>query len=323
MKTKFNGILTLLLAFVVQITFAQSKTISGTVSDDSGPLPGVSIIIKGTNTGAETDFDGNYSVSAAIGDVLEYSFIGMTAQTRTVGASNSINVVLEADANVLNEIVVTGYGIARQKKTLTYQAEAVGDEELVLAAPTRAASALAGKVAGLQINNRGNGVNSGTTILLRGVRSITSNNQALIVIDGSIATIGAFDDLNPNDIQSLNVLKGANAASIYGANAANGAIIVITKKGKRDSSFTVGINSAATFEDVAYLPDFQTKFGLGWQGAYDPIENTNWGPRFDGQIRQIGPTFADGSFQSVPYSPIANNLRDFYNTGSHFKILFL
>jgi TonB-linked SusC/RagA family outer membrane protein len=319
MKTKFNGILTLLLALVVQITFAQSKIISGIVSDDSGPLPGVSIIIKGTTTGAETDFDGNYSIQASTGDVLQYSFIGMSDQSITVGASNNINVVMEANADLLNEVVITGYGIARQKKTLTYQAEAVSDEELIIAAPTRAASALAGKVAGLQINNRGNGVNSGTTILLRGVRSITSNNQALIVIDGSIATIGAFDDLNPNDIQSLNVLKGANAAAIYGADAANGAIIVITKKGKRDSAFTVAINSSATFEDVAYLPDFQSKFGLGWQGAYDPIENTNWGPRFDGQIRQIGPTFADGTFQSVPYSPIANNLRDFYATGTTYQ----
>ncbi|MFK5879034.1 MAG: SusC/RagA family TonB-linked outer membrane protein [Flavobacteriaceae bacterium] len=319
MKTKFNGILTLLLAFVVQITFAQSKTISGNVSDESGPLPGVSVLIKGTSTGTETDFDGNYSMTANTGDVLQFSFIGMETQEMTIGAANTMNVVMVAGAEALTEVVVVGFGIKKQKKSLAYQAETVKGEDIIQASPTRAASALAGKVAGLQINIQNNGVNPSTQIILRGLRSISQGNQALIVIDGSIASTGAFDDLNPNDIKSLNVLKGASAAALYGSNASNGAIIVETKKGSSDEKFKIGINTTATFEQVAYMPDFQTEYGTGWQGAYDNIENTNWGPRFDGQVRQIGPTFADGTFQTVPYAPVKNNLKDFYNTGSTFQ----
>ena len=122
MKTKFSGILTLLLAFVVQFTFAQEKTVSGTVTDDSGPLPGVSVIIKGTTTGTETDFDGNYSIDVNTGDVLRFSFIGMTAQEKVVGASNTINVVLEAD-NILEEVIVTALGIKREEKALGYSVQ--------------------------------------------------------------------------------------------------------------------------------------------------------------------------------------------------------
>ena len=127
MKTKFNGILTLLLAFMVQFTFAQEKTVSGTVTDDSGPLPGVSVIIKGTTTGTETDFDGKYSINANVDDVLRFSFIGMTTQEIKVGSSNTINVILLAD-NILDEVVVTAFGIQREKKSLGYSTQEVQGE---------------------------------------------------------------------------------------------------------------------------------------------------------------------------------------------------
>jgi len=320
MKTKFSGILTLLLAFVVQLTFAQEKTISGTVSDNSGlPLPGTTVIISGTSTGASTDFDGNYSITANQGATLVFSFVGYRTQQVAVGASNTIDVIMQEDAALLDEVVVTALGVKRQKKTLTYQAEKVGSQELVQASPTRAASALAGKVAGLQVNVQSNGVNPTTQILLRGLRSVSGSNTALIVIDGSIASQGAFDDLNPNDIGSMNVLKGATAAALYGSSAGNGAIIVTTKQGNEDEAFRVGISSNATFESVAYMPRFQTEYGVGWQGEYDNVENTNWGPRYDGQIRQIGPTMRPTDplpTQFVPYAPVKDNLKDFYNTGT-------
>ncbi len=319
MKTKFNGFLTLLLALLVQITFAQEKTVTGNVSDASGPLPGVTVIVKGTNIGTLTDFDGNYSISANVGDVLQYSFMGMLSVENTVGTSNVINVVMEESAEALEEVVVTALGVVRQKKTLTYQAEKIESEELVKVSPTRAASAMAGKIAGLQINVQSNGVNPTTQILLRGMRSITSSNTALIVIDGSIGSAGAFDDLNPNDIESMNILKGATAAALYGSLAGNGAIIITTKTGKEGDAFRVGISSSITYEDVAYMPKFQSEYGTGWQGAYDNIENTNWGPRFDGQLRQIGPTMGPDDVlptQMVPYAPVENNLLNFYNTGS-------
>lgn len=323
MKTKFNGILTLFLALIVQISFAQEKTISGTVSDENGiPLPGVNIVIKGTANGTQSDFDGNYTIVANVGSVLSFTYLGLKPYEVTVGTSNTINVTMLQDAAMLDEVVITGYGIERQKKTLTYQAEKLDGEDLIVASPTRAASALAGKISGLQINVQNNGVNPSTQILLRGLRSISQDNSALIVIDGSISTQGAFDDLNPNDIQSLNVLKGATAAALYGSLAGNGAIIVETKKGKQGEAFRVGYTAASTFESVAYMPKFQSEYGIGWQGAYDPIENTNWGPRFDGQVRQIGPTFPEGyplETQMVPYAPVKDNLKDFYNTGSTFQ----
>ena len=323
MKTKFSGILTLLLAFVVQLTFAQEKTISGTVSDDSGlPLPGATVLVKGTSTGTSSDFDGKYSITATQGSTLVYSFVGYTTKEVVVGASNTINVTLTEDAEALEEVVVTAFGIKREKREITYQTEKVDEELLNQAQATRAASALAGKVAGLQINVQNNGVNPSSQILLRGMRSIGQTNEALVVIDGSIASIGAFDDLNPNDIADLNILKGATAAAIYGSRASNGALIVTTKKGKTGESITIGINSTVTFENVAYMPDFQTEYGTGWEGAYDPIENTNWGPRFDGQVRQVGPTFADGTFQTLPYSAVKDNALDFFNTGNTVQNTF-
>jgi len=322
MKTKLNGFLTLILALVVQISFAQEKTVTGTISDASGPLPGVTVLVKGTQIGTQADFDGNYSIKASVGDVLQFSFIGMEPVSLTVGASNKVNVTMTESAEALEEVVITALGIKRQKKTLTYQAEKVSNSEIVQASPTRAASALAGKVAGLQVNVQSNGVNPTTQILLRGMRSITSNNSALIVIDGSIASQGAFDDLNPNDIESMNILKGATAAALYGSSAGNGAVIVTTKQGKAGEAFRVGISTAATFENVAWMPDFQSEYGSGLSGIYDNLENLNWGPRFDGQLRQIGPTMGPNDplpTQFVPYAPVKDNLLDFYNTGTTFQ----
>jgi TonB-linked SusC/RagA family outer membrane protein len=316
MKTKCSIILTLLLVFTVHLGNAQEKSITGMVSDQSGvPIPGVNVVVQGTSTGTQTDFDGKYLIKAKAGEKLIFSYVGLTNQTITIGASNIIDVVMQEDAAVLDEVVITAFGIKREKREITYQTQKVDEELLNQAQATRASSALAGKVAGLQINVQSNGVNPNTQIILRGLRSIGQSNEALIVIDGAIASIGAFDDLNPNDIESLNVLKGATAAAIYGSDAANGALIVTTKKGKVGEAITFGLNTTVTFENVAYMPDFQSEYGTGWQGAYDPIENTNWGPRFDGTIRQVGPTFADGSFQSLAYAPVKDNARDFFETG--------
>ncbi len=321
MKTKFNGFLTLLLAFMVQISFAQEKTVTGKVSDASGPLPGVTVIVKGTDTGTQSDFDGNYTIKASAGDVLQFSYIGMEPISKTVGASNVVNVTMTESAEALEEVVVTALGIKREKREVTYQTQKVSDETLNVVSPTRAASSLSGKVAGLQINSQDNGVNPSSQILLRGLRSVSGNNSALIVIDGSISTQGAFDDLNPLDIANISVLKGATAAALYGSNASNGALLVTTKTGTSNQKLTVGISSAYTVEKVAYMPEFQSEYGTGWEGAYDAVENTNWGPRFDGTMRQVGPTFPDDyglATQIIPYAPIKNNLLDFFESGDTF-----
>jgi len=308
-----------LLGFIGIQAFAQQK-VTGTVTgaDDGATLPGVSVVAKGTTVGTVTDIDGNYTLSVPDGATeLVFSFVGMKTMVLPVSGS-VVNAVMEAEDVTVDEVIVTAVGIKREKREVTYQTQKVDEDELLITSPTRVASALAGKVAGLQINVQDNGVNPSSQVLLRGLRSISGNNSALIVIDGSVASQGALDDLNPNDIQSINVLKGATASALYGSSASNGALIVVTKMGAAGKKITVGLSSSYTLEKVAYMPKFQTKYGTGWEGAYDAVENTNWGPRFDGQLRQIGPTFPDDYLietQMVPYAPVKNNLRDFYNTG--------
>lgn len=299
--------------------YAQN-TVTGTVTDDAGEaLPGVSVLVKGTTVGTMTLADGTYSVAVPDGSTtLVFSYIGMATKEVEI-TGNVVDVILAPAETEFEEVVVTALGIKREKRELTYQTTNVSSDDLVSSAPSRVAAGLVGKVAGLQINIQDNGVNPSNKILLRGLRSISQGNEALIVIDGSIASQEAFDDLNPNDIESINVLKGATAAALYGSDASNGALIVTTKKGSLNEKLTVGLMSSLTFEQVAYMPDFQTEYGTGWEGAYDAVENTNWGPRFDGTMRRIGPDFpADYPLttQMVPYAPVANNLRDFFQTGN-------
>jgi TonB-linked SusC/RagA family outer membrane protein len=318
-------LLTCLAALCLLISgelMAQGRTVSGRVtsSDDGAALPGVNVVLKGTTTGTVTDFDGRYSLNVPeTGGTLLFTFIGLTTQEIEIGTRSIIDVAMVQDAQQLSEVVVSAFGIPRQKEELTYATEKIDANKLTQGQQTTAAQGLAGKIAGLQINVQNNGVNPSSQILLRGLRSVTSNNSALIVIDGVMSTQSAFDDLNPNDIESIDVLKGANAAALYGSNAGNGVLIVTTKNGNASNRFTVGLTSNYTIDEVAYMPEFQSKYGIGWAGHYDPIENTNWGPRFDGVVRQIGPTFADGSFQAVKYAPIKDNLKDFYQQGSTFQ----
>ncbi len=318
MRTKFSGILTLFMAFVVQLTFAQEKTITGMVSDvKSGmPLAGVNIVIEGTTTGTQTDFDGNYSISASNGQTLVFTYIGYADKKVPVGTNATINVTLSASASELDQVVVTAFGIERQKKELTYSTEVITAEELTQAAPINAVTALQGKASGLNILTKNNGVNPKTAIILRGYSSLTGGNEALIVIDGIIQASIALNALNPSDILTSNVLKGTSATALYGSQGANGAIIITTKKGTLGTGLEVNVNSSVTFESVKYFPETQTKFGSGLDlNTYIPYENTQWGPRFDGQIRRIGRVLPDGSFQEVPYAPIKDNRKDFFQTG--------
>jgi TonB-dependent SusC/RagA subfamily outer membrane receptor len=263
MKTKLNGFLTLLLALMVQISFAQEKTVTGKVSDASGPLPGVTVIIKGTKTGTQTDFDGNYSIRANAGAVLQFSFIGMKTVDQTVGASNSMNIVMQEDAQSLDEVVVTALGISREKKSLGYASQSVSGEDVSTVNSGNVTNALSGKVAGVQIKRNTN-MGGSTNIVIRGNTSLTGDNQALFVVDGvpmSNANLntagqqtarGGFDygnfasDINSDDVESVNVLKGAAATALYGSRAANGAIIITTKKGTKNNKVDITVNSGIT-----------------------------------------------------------------------------
>jgi TonB-linked SusC/RagA family outer membrane protein len=231
MKTKFNGFLTLLLALVVQISFAQTKTISGTVSDESGPLPGVSIIIKGTTTGAESDFDGKYSIKTKRGDVLVYSYLGYKTAQKTVGSSNTINTILEQDANVLDEVVITAYG-TQTKESLTGSISEIKSEEFAKVASGSAVTGLTGKVAGVQIFSNSGQPGAAPTVRFRGVGTLNGSSSPLYVVDG-VPFNESITSINPNDIESMSFLKDASASALYGNRGANGVIIVTTKKGKK------------------------------------------------------------------------------------------
>ncbi|MFC2151684.1 SusC/RagA family TonB-linked outer membrane protein [Bacteroidota bacterium] len=318
--------LTIFLAFLLFVGFTvqAQMQISGTITsaEDGLSIPGVSVVVKDNLTiGTTTDMDGKYTLTVpSNAETLVFSFVGMKTQEVLIGGRSVIDVALESEVLQMDEVVVTAIGIKRERREITYQTQKVTDEDITKTASSRAAASLTGKVAGLQINIEDNGVNPNSKILLRGLRSISANNEALIVIDGSISTPQAFDDLNPSDIESLNVLKGATAAALYGSQAGNGALIVTTKSGKGADKFTVGITSSYTMEQVAYMPDMQTEYGTGWEGAYDPVENTNWGPRFDGQLRLVGPDFPDDypvADQIIPYAPVENNLLDFFETGNN------
>lgn len=229
MRTKFNGIMTLLLVLFVQISFAQDKTISGTVSDESGPLPGVTIIIKGTTRGTETDFDGNYSVKAKSGEVLIFSFIGMKTTEAKVGASNTINLVMEND-NLLDEIVVTAYG-TQTKESLTGSVTQIDSQEFTKVASGNAVTGLTGKVAGVQIFSGSGQPGAAPTIRFRGIGSLNGSSDPLFVVDG-IPFTESITTINPNDIESMSFVKDASAAALYGNRGANGVVIITTKKGK-------------------------------------------------------------------------------------------
>ncbi|PIY13314.1 MAG: SusC/RagA family TonB-linked outer membrane protein [Flavobacteriaceae bacterium CG_4_10_14_3_um_filter_33_47] len=320
MKTKFSGILTLFLAFVVQITFAQQKTISGTVSDQSGlPLPGVNIIVKGTTNGTQTDFDGKYSIKSQTGDLLSFSYLGLKTQEVTVGASNTVNITMVEDTESLEEIVVTALGIKRNSKELSYAVSTLKNDEITKTKAVNVATAMVGKVAGLQINTVNNGVNPNTRVVLRGNRSLLGNNEALIVVDGFPSSRGVLDRINPNDIDNVSVLKGANAAALYGSEAANGVVLITTKSGKGKLSVTY--NGSFQAEDVAYLPEFQNEFGVGGfpDGTLFPLENVAWGPRFDGRLVDASETLDDGSVWQVPFSPIKDNHKNFFETGNTIR----
>jgi len=232
MKTKFSGILTLLLAFVVQLTFAQEKTISGTISDDSGlPLPGVSIVIKGTTTGTQTDFDGVYTIKAQSGDVLSITYLGMKGQEVTVGSSNTINVVMEADIAALDEVLVVGYGTST-KQSFAGTAKTVKQEQLEIKNVSNISQALAGEVAGVTVINTSGQPGTTSTIRIRGYGSVNGNRNPLYVVDG-VPFTGSINSINPADIASTTVLKDATATAIYGSRGANGVIMITTKKGSK------------------------------------------------------------------------------------------
>ena len=233
--------MTLIMAFIVQLSFAQTKTITGTVTDDTGPLPGVNIVIKGTTTGADTDFNGNYSIEASTGDVLVFSFVGMQTQERTVGAANVIDVILVAD-NVLEEVIVTAYGTST-KAAFTGSADVINSQDLALRTVTSPIAAIEGRATGVQFISPSGQPGSSPEIVIRGVGTLNGSSDPLYVVDG-MQYEGGLSSINQDDIESFTILKDAASTSLYGSRAANGVVLITTKKGTKGD---IKVNASTTY----------------------------------------------------------------------------
>lgn len=308
---------------------AQDRTVSGKVTstEDGSPLPGVNVVIKGTAVGTSTDADGKYSLAVpASGGSLVFSFIGLESKEFVIGTQSVVDVSLALDVQQLNEVVVTAGGLTVQRRSLGNQATTVKSTDITQGKSSNIAAGLSGKVPGLLVSAVSSGVNPTYRVVLRGNRSLTGNNQALIVLDNIITPNSILGNLNPEDIEDIQVLNGAGAAALYGSDASNGALIITTKRGKSGKT-EIKIGHTTTFENVSYLPSLQKEFGSGTTPddvpVYTPYENQQYGPRFDGTMREIGkpievldPVTGIYSYpiQSVPYS--ATNARtDFWETG--------
>jgi TonB-linked SusC/RagA family outer membrane protein len=311
-----------ILCFTFFTAAAQERTISGTVtsSEDGLPIPGTSVKIKEVpKSGVATGADGKFTIKVpANGKTLVISSIGFAP--REIPATGSgIKVVLSPDSKTLGEVVVTALGIQRTKKSTGYSNENLTSKELTDAKVVNLATGLQSKVSGLQVNLLNNGVNPSTRIVLRGNRSLTGTNTALIVVDGVPVESSILTALNPNDVESVNVLKGANAAALYGSDGVNGVLIVTTKKGSAGTT-KINFSSTTSLETVAYMPDMQYGFGNGYDlDTYVAYENTSWGPKYDGSMVQVGPTLVDGSKYMLPYSALKDEKSNFWNTGTTFQ----
>ena len=304
MKTKFNGILTLLLALVVQISFAQEKTVSGTVSDNSGALPGVSVLIKGTNTGTETDFDGKYSIKAETGAVLSFRYLGYKTVEKTIGASNTINVTMTEDANLLDEVVVTGVAGATSKKKLSVTVATVNAADLEKVPAGSAASALQGKVAGITVTNLGR-PGQGATILLRGAANFYGSQAPLVIMDG-IFIEGGLGDINVDDIASFEIVKGASASSLYGSRAGNGVIVITSKRGKIGKT-QITFRSEVGFAEINNFVKTNQSQGYelaaDWEsvkGKYTKYAGVTYDPNYQGVYAASGKNAVLGSRTESP-----------------------
>ena len=316
----------LLLIWVLVMTvfsslFAQTRQVTGkvTAQEDGSALPGVSVSLKGTSRGTTTAGDGSYKITVGDGAVLVYSFVGYKQQTVSVGSQSSINVSLDSDASELNEVVVTALGLTRTKNSLPYAAQQVKGEELTRVRSGNAFSALSGKVAGLQIT-QGNAIGGSTNVVIRGNKSLTGNNQALFVVDGvpidnsnknsgnQTTGRGGYDygnaaaDINPDDIESMTVLKGAAATALYGSRATNGVIMITSKKAKRGLGITINTGLTVGTIDRSTFPKYQNQYGAGYSDPYQKDGFLYFDANGDGKDDLVVPTAEDASY-GVKFNP--------------------
>ena len=312
----------------------QDKIVTGTILDENNvPLPGATIMVEGTSIGTTTDFDGNYTIGIPEGATkLSISYIGYETQSIAISGRNQIDVQLKISANSLDEVVVTALGIERSKRSLAYSVSKVGGDEFTEARETNIANSLAGKVAGVDVTRTASGPAGTSRVLIRGNSSLTGNNQPLYVVDGipidnqnrgSAGEWGGSDggdgigNLNPDDIESMSVLKGNSAAALYGLQASNGVILITTKRGKTNQGLQIEINSNYVLENAINHLDPQIQYGSGLLGAKPTSQLEAWNAgEFSWGAKLDGSSVVQFDGVSRPYSYSGDNFDKFYRTGS-------
>ncbi len=332
-------------------THAQERAILGKIEDQAtnAPIPGVSIVVKGTMNGTISDSNGRFSISTTSDDaILVFSFIGYVTKELPVGNSTTIDVEMTEDTKTLSEVVVTALGITRAEESLGYSVQRVSSAGMDQARETNFVNSLAGKVAGVQITGSAGNIGGSSRITMRGINSISGGNQPLFIVDGtpldnsnynSTVTTQAqggrdfgntIQDINPDDIESISVLKGANAAALYGNRASNGVILITTKSGKSRKGVGVSWNSTYSLEKAYILPDYQNEYGGGYVQEFSTLDNgqfvadmagdESWGPRLEGQaVRQwysFYPELTEYFGKATPWVAHPDNVKNFYETGS-------
>ena len=355
----------LVLALVIGMAgfAAAQQSISGTITDETGePLIGASILVAGTTTGTVTDIDGAFTLNVPEGaEELIVSYTGFATQNVPLTSATTYDLTLSEGVQ-LNDVVVTALGISRDEKSLGYAVTEIDGSELTKAQETNVVSSLSGRLPGAQINNNNSGLGGSSSIILRGATSLTQGNQPLFVVDGTPIDNSSFggsnaaearggqdfgnmaQDINPNDIASISVLKGGAAAALYGSRASNGVILITTKSGKGRQGLGLTINSGVQFSNVAVLPDYQNEYGGGtslefeqfvfddrihpaeWEafgGQYIPEYgyDGSWGPALDGTpVRHWDSWYPGATFGELrPWSPSPNSVKDFYETGVQYN----
>lgn len=290
------------------------RKITGIITDENGePIVGANIMEKGTTNGTITDIDGRFSLDVSDKAVLVISYIGYDTQNIPVTSKNIYTIKLVEDAKVLEEVVVTAYGIKKSKRALTYSTEQVNMENINSVKSVNLGDALNGKIAGVAITSGsgGTGVGASPRIDIRGNRTINGNNQPLVVVDGVVyGTSGdALSSLNSEDIESMNVLKGPSAAALYGSAANNGVIVITTKQGSEGKS-KLEFNSSTIFDVASWFPEMQNEYAQGMGGIYNPnVDKFSWGPKIEGQ------TVKNWTGEDIILTAQPNNVKDLFRTG--------
>jgi TonB-linked SusC/RagA family outer membrane protein len=329
---KFMTMLTVaLLSFGVAV--AQNRLITGKITDAKGtPVPRATITLK-NGTGTSADEKGNFQINAKTGDILTITSIDFSTTTAKVGSSSTLDIVISGKENKLEEVVVTAQGIRKKSREIGYSYAKLSNDDISVGRSPQLAQALSGKVSGLAVYNVNNSVDPQVKVVLRGYRSLTGNNDALVVLDGMQTTQTVLSLINPNDIEGVSILKGGQAATLYGSAGINGAIVITTKKGAK-GKLKVSYSNATNFEQISFLPKFQDKYGNGSHYAtsfgsagyktdylerlkdnWRPFENQQYGDAFDGTDRIIGRVLEDGSKNIIPYAALKNTRRDAFDIG--------